>query len=93
MCEKWYQLHNWEYVYDSYKDTFLGETCEKYYESFRICSRCGKAQEYTFTGFVEMSWVNLDECETKILKSKIEPVFENGKTNWYFKPNENDINK
>jgi hypothetical protein len=34
---------------------------------------------------VETGWRELSDCEAKILKSKIEPIFENGKTNWYFK--------
>jgi hypothetical protein len=82
---KWYQFHKWEYVYDSYKDKFLGEECEKFYTKYRMCSKCDIIQSHELLGFVETGWRELSECETEILKSKIEPVFENGKTNWYFK--------
>ena len=82
---KWHLFHDWQYVKDSYKSKFLGEECEEFYDSFRICSKCGKAQSHELLGFVEMGWRNLNECETKILKSKIEAVYENGKIIWYFK--------
>ena len=82
---KWYQFHKWAYVKDSYKERFLGEECEVFYDSYRICQKCGKTQYYTLTGYAEMGWITLDECKSKVLKSKIEPVMENDKLVYYFK--------
>ena len=77
---KCYHFHNWKYVKDSYKEKFLGEECERYYNRFRICSKCGKAQfrELLF-GYKDTGWIDLNEYKTKILKSKIEPAVENDK--------------
>jgi hypothetical protein len=85
MIRQWHHFHKWEYVKNSYTSEFLGEKCEKYYDDYSFCSKCGNAQSHVLIGMLEYGWMDLTECETNILKSKIEPVQEKDKIVWYFK--------
>ena len=63
--------HKWKEVYSINTYIFLGEKCsEKVKTSFRICEKCGKAQE--FVGMYDWSgWVDLSDCETNVLLNKV----------------------
>jgi hypothetical protein len=62
-----FHFHKWKYVREYFKDTFLDVVILRYFEHYRICSKCGKSQqaEYPF------DWCTIGEVETNILKSKI----------------------
>ncbi len=64
--------HKWKYVYRIYKELFLGEPYDKLYKEFRICQKCGKAQEWQYhSGFLCDFWETLEPARTEILKRKI----------------------
>ena len=62
--------HKWKYVYRIYRKIFLGEPYDKVYKEFRICQKCGKAQEW-FEAFPCSHWETLEQARTEILKRKI----------------------
>ena len=70
--------HKWDYVYDVYKRSFLGEEVENKYVHFRICKDCGKAQEFVGCS-VGSFWCTLTDAEAEVLKRKM--VRRGGK--WY----------
>ena len=55
--------HDWENIYGIWYYTFLGEVVKKEYVAFRICRRCGMAQD--------VSRDTLSEAEKEILLKKI----------------------
>ena len=66
----WFCWHKWKYVYKAHQEEFLGETYDKLAKEFRICQKCGKAQELCITcdGFW---WGTLNQTKTEILKRKL----------------------
>jgi len=68
--------HKWKPVYKETHSTFLGERCSFYRKAFRVCERCGKAQEYNKC-FVSIDappgyqWIDLTDCEAEILMRKV----------------------
>jgi len=68
-------FHDWEYIYRKGKSKFLGDEYITYYKKFRVCRKCGKAQELHWST-VDVFWETLDEERKKILNKKI--VEENG---------------
>jgi len=58
--------HRWKYVYRTYEDVFLGELYEELSEAFRICEKCGKAQELRCC-----EWETISRPKSEILKRKI----------------------
>ena len=62
--------HKWKYVYKIYTKIFLGEPYEKAYKEFRICKKCGKAQEW-FEAFPCSHWETLEQARAEILRQKI----------------------
>jgi len=59
--------HKWKHVYLVHEKIFLGEKCPYLWLRFRICVKCGKAQEF----IPATGWKTLSKCEAKILLNKI----------------------
>jgi|GEM_PF-1949058 len=70
---KRFHIHKWKYVYDVFDDKFLGETCPQFVKKFRICEKCGVAQEYQVVP-KEGTYNELSIFKTVILKRKIEDM-------------------
>jgi len=66
----WFCWHKWKYVYEPYPTIFLGETYDRLDKKFRICRKCGKAQQLCIT-YDGLWWEPLGQTETEILKRKI----------------------
>ena len=63
--------HKWKDVYSISMHIFLGEKCfEKIKTRFRICEKCGKAQEFRVM-YDYCKWVDLSDCETNVLLNKV----------------------
>ena len=68
--------HKWKLVYEKAYFNFLGERCHFFHKAFRICEKCGRAQEYKEC-FISVDtppdcqWRDLTDCEAKILKRKV----------------------
>jgi len=73
---KWYELHKWKDIHEEIYNEYLSETYKSYTSSLKICTKCGTIKEYQYDSQGGW-WCNLNEEETKIVKSKIEDV--NGK--------------
>jgi len=61
-----YKKYNWRICIERH---FLGEIIQEHWvipQKFRICKKCGKAQEYF------MGWQDLSEEAKKVLLKKIE---------------------
>ena len=58
--------HRWKYVYRTYEAVFLDELYEELGEAFRICVKCGKAQELRCG-----EWITISRPKSEILKRKI----------------------
>ena len=58
-------FHDWEYFYEPYQKTFLGDKYTAYLRKFRICRRCGKAQA------TRIEDININNREKEILLKKI----------------------
>ena len=62
--------HKWKYVYQEFPDIFLGERIKNQYVRFRICEKCGKAEELVPT-YDNCFWDTLNDTKARILKKKI----------------------
>jgi len=62
--------HKWKYVCKKDQEEFLGETYNKLIKEFRICQKCGKAQELCMS-YDSIWWGTLNQAETEILKRNI----------------------
>jgi len=62
--------HKWKYVYHVTTNNFLGENCPRLIKEFRICVKCGKAQELC-ASLSRCWWETLPSCETRVLLSKV----------------------
>ena len=63
--------HKWKYLLDKESNKFLGKPYSWKWKRFRICLKCGKAQEINShsQGF---SWNNLSSEQVVILKQEYE---------------------
>jgi len=59
-------IHKWKYVRKYFKDKFEGVEFNNYYCPYRICVKCGVAQE-----LICGDWSSLSPVKTKILKQII----------------------
>ena len=65
--------HKWKTVYEKYYVIFLGEEIPRYRARFRICEKCGKAQEIIdFSSYVGPVFSDLDDIKKEVLLKKIE---------------------
>jgi len=62
--------HKWKYVYSLTTNMFLGENCPRLEKKFRVCTKCGKSQEFVAL-YDRCDWETLSECETKVLLGKV----------------------
>jgi len=60
------KFHKWKYVRKYFKDSFEGVEFDNYYHPYRICTKCGLAQELFY-----LDWINLSKEKTEILKKLI----------------------
>jgi len=65
---KWYQLHQYENIYEIESKSFMGETYNEYIAAYKKCKRCGVVMKYyKLTG----SYGRLNPEETEILNKHI----------------------
>jgi len=59
-------FHRWKYVREYFSHSFLGEEVRSWWNRFRICQKCGAAQEQEFA-----YWRPLSNKEKEVLLRKI----------------------
>jgi len=64
---KWYQLHQFETIYEIDSKSFMGETYDEYIVAYKKCKRCGAAVFRDAIG----NYRKLTPEETEILNKHI----------------------
>ncbi|MFA7219208.1 MAG: hypothetical protein WC119_01725 [Synergistaceae bacterium] len=65
---KWH-IHKWYYINGREYDNFFGKKCPRERAKYRVCIRCGKAQEF-YRG-LRGGWRTLSDCKAEVLRDKM----------------------